>query len=141
MFLAAARRVVRHAPRCVVAPGGLRSPGVAPALGAVRNLHLDGFFSDPLFVPVLGDPTAEPPALHSAMALVAEWGPDGAYPETVELPPPDAAGPGMYAIKRTFQPSLIRRKRKHGFLKRLRNRHGRKILQRRRAKNRLRMSC
>ena len=42
-------------------------------------------------------------------------------------------------IKRTFQPSLIRRKRKHGLLARLGTKDGRKILVRRRLKNRRRL--
>lgn len=47
---------------------------------------------------------------------------------------------GMQLIKRTYQPSVLRRKRAHGFLSRLKNRDGRKILSRRRAKNRTRMA-
>ena len=39
-------------------------------------------------------------------------------------------------IKRTFQPSLLRRKRKHGFLSRAKTRNGNKILVRRRLKKR-----
>ncbi len=39
-------------------------------------------------------------------------------------------------IKRTFQPSLIRRKRKHGFLKRIATKDGRAILNHRRSKGR-----
>lgn len=39
-------------------------------------------------------------------------------------------------IKRTFQPSLIRRKRKHGFLHRMRTKDGRTIMNNRRRKGR-----
>lgn len=41
--------------------------------------------------------------------------------------------------KRTYQPSTTRRRRRHGFLNRLRSTTGSKILQRRRAKNRKRL--
>ncbi|GMH71400.1 hypothetical protein TrRE_jg2793 [Triparma retinervis] len=43
-------------------------------------------------------------------------------------------------IKRTFQPSIRRRKRKHGFLKRLSDRHGRKIIKNRLKKGRKELS-
>ena len=43
---------------------------------------------------------------------------------------------GTFNIKRTFQPSLLRRKRKHGFLARQSTRNGRKILKRRLLKGR-----
>lgn len=43
---------------------------------------------------------------------------------------------GIMLIKREYQPKLLRRKRKHGFLKRISNPGGRKILERRRAKKR-----
>jgi len=45
----------------------------------------------------------------------------------------------LWNIKRTFQPSLIRRKRKHGFLSRARTRHGRAILARRRQSGKTRL--
>eukprot|EP01035_Chromulina_nebulosa_P022456 gene22456-29078_t len=48
---------------------------------------------------------------------------------------------GTFNIKRTFQPSLIRRKRKHGFLVRNSTRKGRKILNRRRLKGRTALSA
>ena len=43
---------------------------------------------------------------------------------------------GLWLIKRTFQPSLIRRKRKHGFLARAGTKDGVHVLNRRRQKGR-----
>lgn len=44
-------------------------------------------------------------------------------------------------MKRTFQPNTRRRKRKHGFRARMRDRKGRRIIKARRKKGRTRLSA
>ena len=118
-------------------PRGLAPPPPPAQEAAAHAVRFTDDWLRPVYAPAYA-PHVTPPAADDG----ATTPDDGAAP-LADPVAPGVAGRGapLQAVKRTFQPSTVRRKRQHGFLVRKRSKDGRDIMKRRFLKGRKRLSC
>lgn len=116
-------------------------PGCAKAVMYNQYAHGDALHAA-LAHPILS-PEPEPQEHGSMIHVQVMWEPPADWEEGDSAPegyPLEQEGLHM-ATKRTYQPSTIVRKRRHGFLSRIRTVGGRRVVSRRKAKGRRKLTA
>ncbi|KAJ0393710.1 hypothetical protein P43SY_007552 [Pythium insidiosum] len=140
-MLSAARRALL-ATRCsAMAPRALSTVAAAHGSAApVNPALLMTMVNSPISPPAaIIDPFAPRPFVFETGLQITTQMPESTTDLSMECPT-GALDEPLLAVKRTYQPSVLRRKRKHGFRSRRLTIGGRKVLKRRFLKGRWRMS-
>jgi large subunit ribosomal protein L34 len=117
------------------------APGIEPQLpmAAVQALAASPTVVQPSFTQLVADTLRRvlaPAPAHGEAASASQGEAEGIAEGGAAV-----ADDAIMWVKRTYQPNFLRRKRKHGFLKRLKTTAGRKVLKKRERKGRWRLAA